>query len=310
MGSGVRRRLAGRALPCASGHRCSLERGPTLRVRHRRARSGRSGKRSRKRRAAPTKSAPSRRISPRRLPGRSASTGTSSRKAERGARRRLRGLERERVGERMADEHGVDAVPGVDRRFERKQAKHQIGAAADLRGAFRAPGPDRWADVVNGADARRLSLRSSPKLKSGASMPMKTSGWNASTRRRTSRRSARSRGRCRTTSASPITASSSAECHASSPAPACAGRRRRRTLRREAFAQCGDQARTEQIARGFSGDDEARGGTGKAGSRDSGFGIRRGHDASGVHCASANGQHNAGSAKRLLHRYGDIPNPE
>src|SRR5664279_1001858 len=47
---------------------------------------------------------------------------------------------------------------------------------------------------------------------------MKTSGRNARARRRTSRRSASNRGRCFTTSASPMTASSSAACHVSRPA--------------------------------------------------------------------------------------------
>ena len=56
----------------------------------------------------------------------------------------------------MADEAGIDTMPRIDRRLHRKQAQHAIGAAADLLGALLAPGPDRRADVVHGAQAGLL----------------------------------------------------------------------------------------------------------------------------------------------------------
>ena len=65
---------------------------------------------------------------------------------------------REAVGQRMADEACVDAVPGVDRRFHREQPQHAVGAVADLFRALLAPGPDRGADVVHGADAGAAQL--------------------------------------------------------------------------------------------------------------------------------------------------------
>src|SRR5690606_27356544 len=46
-----------------------------------------------------------------------------------------------------------DAVALVDGWLHREQAEYAVGAAADLRRAALAPGPDRGADVVHGADA-------------------------------------------------------------------------------------------------------------------------------------------------------------
>src|SRR5690606_8359266 len=66
------------------------------------------------------------------------------------------------------------------------------------------------------------SAASAEMLKSGESMPMKTSGRAAFRRRIRSRRSLSSRGRWCSTSASPMTESSSARYHASQPAaPIC-----------------------------------------------------------------------------------------
>ena len=91
-----------------------------------------------------------------RQPGSTASTGASSRQSERGARRGAIGIQRHRVGERMADEARIDAMPRIDRRLHRKQAEHAVGARADRARAFLAPGPDRRADVMHRADARVL----------------------------------------------------------------------------------------------------------------------------------------------------------
>src|SRR3569623_1752617 len=63
-----------------------------------------------------------------------------------------------------------------------------------------------------------FSWRSRPRLKSGASMPMNTSGGAARSRRANSLRMVSSSGRCPITSVSPITASFSAGNSASQPA--------------------------------------------------------------------------------------------
>src|SRR6478672_11968777 len=57
---------------------------------------------------------------------------------------------------------------------------------------------------------RSFSQRSRPRLKSGASMPMNTSGFQSNRRRRRAPRSRSRRGRCESTSARPMTASSDA----------------------------------------------------------------------------------------------------
>ncbi len=65
-------------------------------------------------------------------------------------------MQRQRIGERMADEAGIDAVLRVNRWFHREQTEHAVCAAPDLRGTTCAPGPDRGADVVHGANAALL----------------------------------------------------------------------------------------------------------------------------------------------------------
>ena len=62
-------------------------------------------------------------------------------------------IQRHLVGQRMSDEARVHPMPRIDRRLHREQAQHEIRAAADLRRAPLAPGPDRRADVVHGLDA-------------------------------------------------------------------------------------------------------------------------------------------------------------
>jgi len=76
--------------------------------------------------------------------------------AERVARGSAIRLQRDRVGQRMADEHGIDPVARVDRRLHREQAEHAICAGGDLRRARFAPGPHRRAHVVHGAYAALL----------------------------------------------------------------------------------------------------------------------------------------------------------
>ena len=68
---------------------------------------------------------------------------------ERGARLGPRRLDRDLVGDRMADVDRVDAVLGVDLGLERKDAEHQVGGLLDLLDPLAAPGPDRRADEVH-----------------------------------------------------------------------------------------------------------------------------------------------------------------
>ncbi|KAG1444354.1 hypothetical protein G6F57_017837 [Rhizopus arrhizus] len=89
------------------------------------------------------------------------------RQAKRGARLLAVALQRNVVGHRVADKTRIDAVPGVDRRFHREQAQHQVGAVADLFGALLAPGPDRGADVVHGAHATLLEPALDAKVEVG-----------------------------------------------------------------------------------------------------------------------------------------------
>jgi hypothetical protein len=92
----------------------------------------------------------------------------------RGARSGVHG---NHAGKGMAHVRGGDAVTRQQLRLEREQAQHVVHAAADLLHPLGAPGPDRRADEVHGADALQHFRRaSSPRLKSGASTPMNTSG--------------------------------------------------------------------------------------------------------------------------------------
>ena len=139
--------------------------------------------------------------------------------AERDPGRRAVGLQRDGVGQWMPDEPRVHAVPRVDRRFHRNRQSIAVGAIADLRRARFPPGPDRGLTSLHGARTPRCFFsRFRPRLKSGASMPMKTSGRQSSTRWRKALRSASRRGRCASTSARPITDSSLASCQVSTPA--------------------------------------------------------------------------------------------
>ncbi len=150
----------------------------------------------------------------------------------------------------MTDELRSHAIAFVDRRLHRKQAEHEVGAAADLLCALLAPGPDRRTDVVHAVRMpRALSLRSSVRLKSGASMPMNAVAGSAAMRCSRSARMRRSSGRCLSTSTSPITA----RLFRGIPGVEPRGDHARsadadETRLRIAFAQCLDEAGAELIA--------------------------------------------------------------
>jgi len=82
----------------------------------------------------------------------------------------------------VSDERGGNALGMVERRLERKQAKHVIHRAMDLVDATTTPRPDGRTDEVNGLDASRLEARLQPRLKSGASTPTNTSGRSVNKR--------------------------------------------------------------------------------------------------------------------------------
>ena len=122
-------------------------------------------------------------ISERRLPGSSATTVSSAPIAQGGAARA-----------RAATSNGIALASGwptytawmpclgVDRGLEREDAQHQVGGAADL-----ADPPPRQAQIDGLTKCTVLtpaafSLRSTPRLKSGASTPMKASGGSPSSR--------------------------------------------------------------------------------------------------------------------------------
>ena len=73
--------------------------------------------------------------------------------AEGGTRGAARHGKVDRIGQRMADIRGGDAMLLQQRGLEREQAEHMVGAARDLGRAAGAPGPDRRADEVDRLDA-------------------------------------------------------------------------------------------------------------------------------------------------------------
>ena len=79
-----------------------------------------------------TKGAARRVTSPIRLPGSSATSGASASQPERGARGGAVGLERNLVGQRMADELGAHVVRRVELGLERQQAQHQVDSAVPI----------------------------------------------------------------------------------------------------------------------------------------------------------------------------------
>mmetsp|Transcript_5757 Transcript_5757/g.14034 ORF Transcript_5757/g.14034 Transcript_5757/m.14034 type:complete len:458 (-) Transcript_5757:1291-2664(-) len=64
-----------------------------------------------------------------------------------------RRLQRDGIGERVADKGGVDAGSLQDLGLEGEEAEHMVGRGLDLDDALRPPGPDRRADEVHGLDA-------------------------------------------------------------------------------------------------------------------------------------------------------------
>ena len=87
----------------------------------------------------------------------------------------------------MADVGDRDAGRLVQRRLEREQREHPVDAAADRSQALAPPRPHRRADEVDRCARRaRFSLRSRPRLKSGASTPTNSGTRSASRRARSS----------------------------------------------------------------------------------------------------------------------------
>src|SRR5689334_15740184 len=177
----------------------------------------------------------------------------------------------------MADKHGLHAVTRIDLGFEWKQAQHEIGAAADRAGSLRSPCPDRWTDVVHGANASTLefALESEIEIRRvDADEHIGTKRQHASAYVAAQRQQARQmlddfgkshdreliRGMPRF---------ESGRLHARAADASEFGLR-------PAFAQRGDESGAEQIAGYFAGD-ECK--AGRAGICDSGFRIRRRHGA-------------------------------
>ena len=78
------------------------------------------------------------------------------RQAQLRARLVLRRLERDHVGERMADIGDRHACGFVNRRLERKHHQHAVHRARDAPHAPAAPGPDGWTYIVDGGYAAVL----------------------------------------------------------------------------------------------------------------------------------------------------------
>ena len=192
-----------------------------------------------------------------RLPGSSATTRVAVAEAERGARwpraAAPAGSRRPADGRRRSA-----AMPALG---SRSPARTGTGTA---RGrprarifsiALAAPGPDRRADEVDGLDARCLAACASrPRLKSGASTPMKASGRSRSRRSRQLRRGCR---RSRGSAAAPRRSRAPPACRAAtrrrSPARPSAGRRCRSACSAGQRAlQAAEQQAGQQVARGFA----------------------------------------------------------
>ncbi len=90
---------------------------------------------------------------------------------------RIRRLEWDLIRQRVADIFGTHPVGAQKFTLEGKQAEHQIDRAMQICDPPLAPGPDRGADKVCGADAILFQTGvPAADLKSGASTPMKRSG--------------------------------------------------------------------------------------------------------------------------------------
>ncbi|MNZ87288.1 hypothetical protein D3C78_1061400 [compost metagenome] len=73
-------------------------------------------------------------------------------------------LQRDGIGQRVADETHRYGVLFVEACFEGEQSQHQIAGIANLQHAFLPPGPDRRADVMHGADAGATQLQLDAKI--------------------------------------------------------------------------------------------------------------------------------------------------
>src|SRR5574343_825773 len=74
------------------------------------------------------------------------------------ADRLLAGLQRDDIGQWMPDVGHRDTLFLVNLRFHREQCKQTIDRPADLLDPPTAPGPDRWADIMDRAYAGRLEI--------------------------------------------------------------------------------------------------------------------------------------------------------
>ncbi|EWS55767.1 hypothetical protein X551_01401 [Methylibium sp. T29] len=118
--------------------------------------------------------------------------GLAVTQAKRSASGGARYVQRNRIGQWMAHVAGGHARLRQQRRLERKEAQHMVGRRGQLVHPPAAPGPDRRADEVDGLEPAAFRRASRPRLKSGASMPMKAEGRCASRRSPSSVRSATS----------------------------------------------------------------------------------------------------------------------
>ena len=200
-------------------------------------------------------------ISERRLPGSSATTASAVGQAECRARGGARRLERDRVGQRMADVGGRHAVRAQQLGLERETGTaHGRSCAAILLHPPAAPGPDRRADEVDRLDAGRLQPRLEAEVEVG-----RVDADEGRPGARRSRRSASRRG-CRRSRGS-----GAAPRHSRAP-PACRSATRLRSpvraicgppmpaarQSRPARLQAPQQQAGEQVARGFAGDHRQR----------------------------------------------------
>ncbi len=161
------------------------------------------------------------RLRPGGCPGSSATTVASRVDAEpRRARLRGRPPAESRSARGWPTNTAAHAVPRVELGLEGQQAQHQVAGLADGAHPPLPPRPHLRADVLHGRGSRRASVaRARPRLNSGAvdaDEHVRARGPEALAARAPRRRSRR--GRCRSTSVRPMTASSSAAAQASHPA--------------------------------------------------------------------------------------------
>ena len=102
-----------------------------------------------------------------RLPGITVTTRASVVDAERAPRRRLVRLQRDHLGQRMADVGDRHAGLLVDLFLEREDHQHVRHRLLDFLDAPAPPGPDLRADEVHGRDAGRLQLHLEAEVKAG-----------------------------------------------------------------------------------------------------------------------------------------------